>query len=112
MTIFVLLLVLSFSGALLAARIDDGSHRLGDVLAAGVALGLASFAAFGFVLGWVAGMGAGTALTAAAATLGAGFILGEAPRKVWRRCRPRVSAGSAILLGVTVLLTAALASRA
>ena len=67
-----LLLWVCAAGALLALRLDETSRRPSDALALGAVLGLAIFAAFGFVLGWGFGLSPLTVLVAAVLTMAAG----------------------------------------
>ena len=68
MVSFLLLLWVSLAGALLARRLDEGSNRLTETLALGSAVGLAVFAAFGFILGWAFGLTPFTVVAAALLT--------------------------------------------
>lgn len=79
MVALLLLLWVSFAGALLARRLDEASTRLVDTLALGTALGLAVFVASGFILGWIFGLGPVTVVAAALLTMGAGIALGAPP---------------------------------
>ena len=76
MVSFLLLLWVSLAGALLARRLDEGSNRLTETLALGSAVGLAGFAGWGFILGWIFGLSPVTVAAAALLTMGLGLGLG------------------------------------
>ena len=67
---FLLLLWVCAAGALLARRLDEAPTRLVDTLALGAAIGLAVFAATGFILGWAFGLSPVTVIGAAVMTGG------------------------------------------
>lgn len=105
-----LLLWVCASGALLARRLDEGT-RLGDTLALGAALGLAVFAAFGFILGWAFGLSPLTVIGAAVLTTAVALGLGVRPRALLSGPRPRPGAGIVILALLTAILVGRLADR-
>ncbi len=76
MIALLLLLWVSLAGALLARRLDETSTRLSETLALGTAIGLALFAGWGFLLGWVFGLTQASVGAAALLTMGLGVSLG------------------------------------
>lgn len=76
MIALLLLLWVSLAGALLARRLDEASKRLTETLALGTAIGLALFAGWGFILGWIFGLTPVTVVAAALLTMGLGVWLG------------------------------------
>lgn len=113
MVAFFLLLWVCAAGALLARRLDPNTPRPADTLALGAALGLAVFAACGFILGWILGLTATTVFAAAALTMAIGLGFGASPRALpgMLRDRPRSSWGAIVLLVLTVILVARLADQ-
>ncbi len=76
MVALLLLLWVSFAGALLARRLDEASTHLAETLALGTAIGLALFAGWGFILGWTFSLSPITVVVAALLTMGLGVSLG------------------------------------
>ncbi len=76
MVALLLLLWVSLAGALLARRLDEGSKHLAETLALGTAIGLALFAGWGFILGWIFGLAPITVAAAALLTMGVAVWLG------------------------------------
>ncbi len=107
----ILLLCVCASGALLARRLDLASGRLHEALALGAAMGLAMFAAFGFVLGWAFGLSTFTVLLAALLTMATGIGLGVRPSALGRRITTRPGTGAVLLSLLTLLLVARLSDR-
>jgi hypothetical protein len=110
---FLLLLWVCASGALLARRWDEESKRVLDTFALGAALGLAIFAAFGFVLGWAFGLTPATVITSALATSAVGLGLGARPSALGLAARAaRPGAGMVVVIVLTSLFVGRLADRA
>ncbi len=109
---FLLLLWVCAAGALLARRLDEAPTRLIDTLALGAALGLAGFAAFGFILGWAFGLSATTVIAAAALTTAASLGLGVRPRALFAESGARPRAAVIVLAVFTAILVGRLADRA
>ena len=86
---FLLLLWVCAAGALLARRLDEAPTRLVDTLALGAAIGLAVFAATGFILGWAFGLSPVTVIGAAVMTTALAFGLGARPSVRFDKPRPR-----------------------
>ncbi len=108
---FLLLLWICASGALLARRLDESATRLVDTVALGAALGLAVFAATGFILGWAFGLSPLTVIGAAVLTSALAFGLGVRPGTLLSGPRPRPRAGVVILALLTAILAGRLADR-
>ena len=109
---FLLLLWVCAAGALLARRLDEAPTRLIDTLALGAALGLAGFAAFGFILGWAFGLSATTVIAAAALTTAVSLGLGVRPRVLFAESGTRPRAAVIVLAVFTAILVGRLADRA
>lgn len=113
MVAFFLLLWVFVAGALLARRLDESPQRFVDTLALGATIGLAVFAAWGFVLGWLLGLSAVTVVGAAVLSMGTALALGAPPSALIGAARavslPRWPV--AILVVMSVLLVARLADR-
>jgi len=103
---FLLLLWVCASGALLARRLDESATRLVDTLALGAAVGLALFAATGFILGWAFGLSPLTVIGAAGTTSLLALGLGVRPGALFPGPRPRPRAGVLVLALLTALLAA------
>lgn len=108
---FLLLLWVCASGVLFARRLDEHPTRPGDTLALGAAIGLAVFAACGFVLGWAFGLSAATVIAAAAITSGLAMALGAKPKAIFAGRVARASTGVILLTLFTVVLVGLLAAR-
>lgn len=113
MVAFLLLLWVCAAGVLIARRLDPDTARPAEALALGATLGLALFAACGFILGWTLGLTATTVFGAAALTMAIGVGLGASPRSLpaLMRERPRASRGVIVLSVLTVILVARLADQ-
>jgi len=107
-----LLLWVSLAGALLARRLDEGSNRLSETLALGSAIGLAMFAGWGFILGWIFGLTPVTVAAAALLTMALGLSLG-APASFLASARATVAPDGRVLVLVllSVITVARLADR-
>ena len=108
---FLLILWVCAAGALLARRLDEAPTRLVDTLALGAAIGLAVFAAMGFILGWAFGLSATTVLAAAALTTATSFGLGVRPRALFAEPGARPRTGVIVLALLTAILVGRLADR-
>jgi len=108
---FLLLLWVCASGALLARRLDEGATRLVDTLALGAAVGLAVFAATGFILGWAFGLSPLTVIGAAVMTSVLALGQGVRPAALFSGPHPRPRAGVIILALLTTILVGRLADR-
>jgi len=108
---FLLLLWVCASGALLARRLDEHPTRPGDTLALGAAMGLAVFAAFGFILGWAFGLSTVTVVAAALLTSGLAMAPGVRPRRLYTGQIEEPPWGVGILTLFTVILVGLLAAR-
>ncbi len=111
MIALLLLLWVCAAGALLACRLDPSPSRRTDTLALGAPIGLAVFAGFGFVLGWVFGLSTSTVTVAAVLTMAAGLTLGATPSVLRGQARRRPTAGVMLLSLLTVALVTRLADR-
>lgn len=111
MSVLLLLLWVCGAGALLALRLDETSKRRSEALALGAPIGLALFAGFGFVLGWVFGLSALTVSGAAVATMAVGIAAGARPNVFWERRGARPRAGVLVLSLLGALVVARLADR-
>jgi hypothetical protein len=101
-----LLIWVCASGALFAQRLDEAPRRPADTFALGAAIGLAVFAFFGFILGWMFGLSALTVTLAALLTTATGLRLGVLPsaRLIAPAKRPRFGV---LLLALLAIATAA-----
>lgn len=108
---FLLLLWVCAAGALLARRLDQAPKHLVDTLALGAAIGLAGFAATGFILGWAFGLSPVTVIGAAAVTTALALGLGVRPPVRFDKPRPRPRTSVILLALLTVLLVGRLADR-
>ena len=108
---FLLILWVCAAGALLARRLDEAPTRLVDTLALGAALGLAVFAATGFILGWAFGLSSLTAIGAAVMTTVLALGLGARPAALFAEPRPRPRTGVIILALLAAILVGRLADR-
>lgn len=106
-----LLLWVCAAGALLARRLDEGAARPADTLALGAAVGLALFAALGFILGWAFGLSALAVGAAAVLTMAIGLGAGARPSSLLSRSLVRPGRGVAILTLLSVLVVGRLADR-
>jgi hypothetical protein len=108
-----LLLWVCAAGALLALRLDLTSTRLIDTMALGAAIGLAVFAGFGFVLGWVLGLSSIVVMGAALLTTAVGLGLGARPSALLDRARllTRPSLGVILISVLSGALVTQLADR-
>ncbi|MEO8360442.1 MAG: hypothetical protein ABI672_10465 [Vicinamibacteria bacterium] len=100
-----------FAGSRLACRLDRDASRLTDALALGATLGLALFAAIGFMLGWVAGLTPFTVACAALVSIGVCIFAGDPFVVLKRRNSKAPSVAVWILMAVSVMLIARLADR-
>lgn len=100
-----------FAGSLLACRLDRNGARLADALALGATLGLALFAATGFVLGWIAGLTPFTVLCAALIAIGV-CVFGGVPFAVLRGRNTKAPPLAVwMLMAVSSILIVRLADR-
>ena len=110
--IFLLLLALCAAGTLLALRLDPLATRLADLFATGSALGLAIFAAYGFLAGWAFGLTATTSLLAAIAAGATCIALGSSPAAIRERTIQRPGVARSLVVLVAVVIAGCLADRA